>query len=211
MIIAFLNQKGGVGKTTLAIHVAAALAQRGCRILMIDADPQGSALAWAKNRAESSPARFPVIGLPQATIHREIKELSIGYDHVIIDGPPRVFDVARSAVLASDLVIMPVTPSALDIWAVDEIIEMVKDARMFNENLRGAFVVNRKVGKTNIGQAMDGALEDYDFPVYSSHIFQRITFAESISIGKTVLEIDKEKTARAEILSLVSEMLGENQ
>jgi chromosome partitioning protein len=105
-IIALLNQKGGVGKTTLSVHIATALAagseEERHKVLLIDADPQGSALDWAA--ARTAPARFPVIGLPKPTLHREIPALAQGYEWVVIDGPPRVNELARSAIAASQLV-----------------------------------------------------------------------------------------------------------
>ena len=90
MIIGVLNQKGGVGKTTVAVNVAAVLAQRS-RVLMVDADPQGSALAWSAAREETP--IFPVVGLAKATLHRDMPELSKDYSHVVIDGAPRVTDL----------------------------------------------------------------------------------------------------------------------
>ena len=112
MIFAAVNQKGGSGKTTLSVHLAAALARDGARVLLIDDDPQGSALEWSALR-QGEPA-FPVIGLPKPVLHREVPTLATGYDHVIIDGPLQVADITRSAIMASDVVIVPVQPSPFE-------------------------------------------------------------------------------------------------
>src|SRR5215475_847925 len=108
MIIAFVNQKGGVGKTTLALHVAGAWAARGRRIVVIDADPQGSALDWSEQRAkEGLPRLFGVLGLARDTLHQEAPELARDARHLIIDGPPRIAGLMRSALLAADVVLIP--------------------------------------------------------------------------------------------------------
>src|ERR1700709_907850 len=91
-----------VEKTTLTVHIATALARKGEKVLLIDVDPQGSALDWSAAR-QCEPL-FPVAGLPKASIHKDLPKLAVGYTTVLIDGPPRVYDVARSAIMASDLV-----------------------------------------------------------------------------------------------------------
>ena len=91
MIISIENQKGGVGKTTIAIHIAQALAMGDSSVLLVDAYPQGSARDWAAAR-ENEPA-FSVIGLDRPTLHHDLPAIAANYDHVVIDGPPRVTDL----------------------------------------------------------------------------------------------------------------------
>lgn len=205
MIISLLNQKGGVGKTTLAVHLATALAKRGARVLMVDADPQGSGLDWSASR--TGEPLFPVIGLPKPTIHRELPSLSPDFAHIVIDGPPRVYDVARSAIMASDLVLIPVQPSPYDVWAAKEIVDLLSEAAAFKDSLKKAFVINRKIVNTAIGRDVTEALAEYDLPVLKAEICQRVSFAESAAQGRTVIETDPESLASKEINALVKEVL----
>jgi len=205
MIISILNQKGGVGKTTLTVHLATALAQQGKRVLLVDADPQGSALDWAAKREDET--LFPVIGLPKPTLHKELPKLSKNYDAIIIDGPPRVYDVARSAALASDLILIPVQPSPYDVWAAEEIVKIINDVQGFKDNLKTAFVISRKIGNTVIGRDVAEALSGYELPVLKAHISQRVAFAETAGEGKTVLETEPESAASQEINTLTNEAM----
>ena len=205
MIIGFLNQKGGVGKTTLAVHFADALARRERRVLLVDADPQGSALDWAASR-KSDPL-FPVAGLPRASIHKELPTLAKGYEMVVIDGPPRVYDVARSAIMASDLILIPVQPSPYDVWAAKDIVDMIREAAVYKPSLKSAFVINRRIVNTALGRDVVEALSEYPVPVLKSSICQRVALAESAAQGQTVFETTPDNAAVKELLSLVDEVM----
>lgn len=211
MRIAFLNQKGGVGKTTLAVNVADGIARRGKRTLLIDADPQGSALEWASARAASiedgADALFPVVGLPANFIHKELPALARDYDCVVIDGPPRVNKVSAAAILASDIVIIPVQPSPYDIWAADEIIGLIEQSKGIRPEIQAVFAVNRKITKTALGNAIGEALIDYPLPVLQTEICQRVAFGETASRGQSGLEAVPRERAAKEIAKLVNEIM----
>ncbi|SRR5579883_539783 len=204
MIIAFASLKGGAGKSTLSIHLAHAIALAGKRVLLVDADPQGSVSSWAA--ARDTPSPFPVIGLSRNTIHRDLPELMVNYDHCVIDTPPRVSALARSAILAADLVLIPVQPSSYDVWAAGETVELVKEAQSFKAEIKAAFVINRRIGNSAIGKEIDSALADYALPVLKTAIAQRVIFSES-SAGYSVMELTPSSTAATEVKNLSKEVL----
>jgi chromosome partitioning protein len=204
VIVAVLNQKGGVGKTTISVNLAAALARTGDRVLLLDVDPQGSALDWAAARQDEP--LFAVAGLPRPSIHKELPLIGADYKHVVIDGPPRVTDLARSAIMASELVVIPVQPSPYDIWASDEVVKLIAEAQHFNETMKSCFVVNRKIANTAIGRDVREALKTYDLPVLNATLGQRIVFAEAASAGKSVFEMDEQGAAALEIDAVLQEL-----
>lgn len=205
MIISVQNQKGGVGKTTLAVHISHVLANLGARVLLVDADPQGSARDWAAARDSQPP--FSIVGLDRPTIHRDLPAISVNYDHVVIDGPPRVSDIARSAIIAADLVLIPVQPSPYDVWAAQEVVNLILEASVFKEKLKSVFVINRKIVNTAIGRDVVEALTGYKIPVLTSQVCQRVAFAESAASGQTVMEQQGNSLAANEITALVNELL----
>jgi len=207
MIVAVLNQKGGVGKTTIALHLAGEWAGRGLRVTLVDADPQGSALDWSQQRSHQGlPRSFGVVGLARATLHREAPELARDADHVVIDGPPRVAGLMRSALLAADLVLIPVQPSPFDGWASAEMLALLAEARVYRPELAARFVLNRCAARTIIARETAETLADHDPPVLAATVGQRVVFADAAQTGRLASEIAAESPAAREISALASEI-----
>jgi len=208
MILGFINQKGGVGKTTLSICVAHELSRRFTSesVLFVDADPQQSALTWSEVRKSELP--FSIIGMPSKTVHRDLPRIAKNYKYVVIDSPPRVTDLARSCIAASDLVLIPCTPSPYDVWASKETLDLVKESTIYKQKLKYCFIINRKIANTAIGNDVKEALSNMEVNVLDSYVCQRVVFAETATVGMTVFDYKGDKKAIKEIVSLVDEILN---
>jgi chromosome partitioning protein len=207
MIAAFVNQKGGVGKTILALHVAGAWAARGKNVVVIDADPQGSALDWSEQRArEGLPRLFGVLGLARDTLHLEAPEIARDVNHVLIDGSSRSAALMRSAMLAADLALVPAQPSPFDGWASAEMLRLLQEARTFRPRLIARFVLNRCGARTVLTRETAEALAKHEPPALASRVGQRVVFADAARTGRLVSEVPRSERAAQEVAALAAEI-----
>lgn len=204
-VIAVLNQKGGSGKTTIATHLARALQLSGKSVLLVDSDPQGSSRDWAAVR-EDNPV--PVIAIDRPTIERDLKNVA-QKDFVVIDGAPQASDLAISAIKVADLILIPVQPSPYDIWATSDLVDLIHQRIELTEGkLKAAFVISRAIKGTKIGADIRQALADYQLPVLTSNITQRVIYPTSAISGSTVLDDEPNGDAAKEINELLQEILS---
>jgi chromosome partitioning protein len=215
--IAVLSEKGGVGKTTLSLHLAWILAKMAGKeyrltddVLLVDADPQGSVLAWQDERKEEAP--FKILEHAQPDLHVCLEErLKSSVDDYfglcVIDCPPRATDIARSAVLIADLVIIPTQPSSLDVWAGQHTISLIEESAPFRRRAPPYCVaLNRVIVNTEISRKVDAALRNAGIPVLDTWIKQRVAYAECVSAGKTIFETEPTSKAAIEMRQLFKDI-----
>lgn len=203
-VIAILHSKGGVSKTTSAIHIARELQKRKYRVLLVDSDPQRSSLDWS-SAAEGEGEYFPVIGIDRPILETEIPKHEQNYDWIVIDGAAKVEKMLVSAVKAADLVIMPVRPSGLDIWPLVDLIEVIKTRQEITDGRpTAAFLISQAVKGTVLSKDVFESVQKHELPIFNTIIHFKQSYARGISAGKTALEIDG--SARVEISNLVDEI-----
>jgi len=194
-VLSVLSRKGGAGKTTLTLHLAVMAKQMGLRVLVMDADPQVSAVSWYGKRDEETPHILNVGAIKLSKAVQESREY--GIDLVLIDTPPHTRQVARAAALISDLVLIPTRPSILDIESIGGTVGLVKAV-----GRPAVIVLNACPAHSLVNMEAREALIMYDVPVVPMTIGNRMAFQHALNSGHAVSEFDPASKAAAELTAL---------
>jgi chromosome partitioning protein len=204
-IIGVLNMKGGSGKSTVTTNLARGLQDHGS-VCIVDADPQGTALRW--DNANPDDADLPGVFAASMPLDERIPQLASGWDYVVVDGAAKAKDRTRQSVQASDVVLVPVRPSGADLWASEWLVGVIRNRqRMTGGVPAAAFVISQQIVGTNLAGEIGEVLGEYDLPVLDGRTSQRVAYAEALSVGSTVLDVEPSSKAAAEVRTLTEETL----
>ena len=209
-VVSIISPKGGVGRSTLATNLAGGLSEFGYQTLLVDADPQGSVVDWENERRhdwEMSPVVMPLS--PDAE-PEDLRKLTTGFDWVVVDTPAGLERLSLAALNAADCILIPIRPSAPDLWATEQVVDLVK-ARL--ANLSGtrvvpvAFVCLQAISGTDLAREVDGAASSLGFPVLTARTTLRAVYSEAFQVGLTVPTLRPGSEGDREVTDLLKEII----
>ncbi len=208
MVIAVTNLKGGVGKTTIATNLAVSFAHRQKKVCIVDTDlSQKSAMEWAGNRDEAA-LSIPVFGVTEKQLNKEVEALRKDYDIVFIDGTPQLSELASRTILASDILIVPLSPSIYDFRSFENFLNKYSEVKMVKESIgkiEAYVIVNRVNESANVSKEIDEALREHELIVLNTRLANRVAYVDSATNGQGVIEY-KDQKAKAEMNRLTDEI-----
>lgn len=204
-ILAAAQQKGGSGKTTLAAHLAVAAAESGQSVLALDIDPQGSLGAWGALRSQNP--NLLAVAVETVAGHR-VRDYAgrqaASFDLIVIDAPPHAETETRQALRAADLVLAPVQPSPLDLWASRAVVEASRAAKA-----EVRLVLNKVPPRARLVDEVAAAAAELGAPILKSRLGARVAFAEAMGEGRTAMEKAPRSPAAAEARALFKEVMAQ--
>ncbi|MDT8856925.1 ParA family partition ATPase [Paracoccaceae bacterium Fryx2] len=202
-VITVAQQKGGSGKTTLAVNLAVAFTRRGFKVALLDTDPQGSLGRWFLTRRD----KLGEAGMELSTasawgVSYECEKLRKTNDFIIVDTPPKVDADLRPALREADLVLIPVASSQVDLWATEGVLDLAA-----RENKKATIVINRATAGTRLTEAVARDAEELRAIVAVARLGNRVIYAETLGLGLAALEGGR-SPAIAEVQALADEVLS---
>ena len=198
-VVAIISQKGGVGKSTLAVHLATEATSQGQRVLLLDLDPQGSNMEWASRRGDLPP---DVSGANPASIGKEIERATgDGFDLVIVDTAPHADHAALQAARAADIIAIPCRPSTFDIAAISATLDLCKLA-----NKQAVVVINAAPIRSRVTAEAEEAIAEKGGKVSPIIIRQRVAFQHCMITGQTAAEFEPNGAAAHEVTRLLASL-----
>ena len=204
-IVTVSQQKGGTGKTTIAAHLAIAWSQMKKSVAVLDVDPQGSLGEWLEARERELGEDKTGLTFRTASgwgARREARWLARDYDFVIIDTPPKAEIESRPAIEAADLVVVPVQPTPVDLWATEATLKLAA-----SEDAASVMVLNRVPPRARLTDEMTAAMQTFGSQTTKAKLGNRVIFASSIGAGSTALEKQPKGAAADETRALAKELL----
>jgi chromosome partitioning protein len=204
MIIAAVSVKGGAGKSTLATNLACEYLRRGRRVLLVDADPQGTSRVWSEVAIENNHAPPSVVAMGR-DMHRpgQLDQIAASYDVTIIDCPGRDGAVVRAALMVADLVLIPCGASPADAWALQQSLEVVEEARTLRPHMVARVVITRRRA-TAIGKNARGDLAASGVPLMPVELAERVAYQQAMGEGRGVTSMNAQPDAAREIRDLTN-------
>ncbi|MEL6639590.1 MAG: ParA family partition ATPase [Bacteroidota bacterium] len=206
MIIAITSLKGGVGKSTISQNLAVCFAHMGYRVAIIDTDTNASSVHWSGIRSEDHPP-ITVMGITDSNaLRKNIRQVEENYDMVLIDGTPAISKLVSTILILGDLVLIPIRPSGLDIWATEKFMEHFDQARSLKEHIQARFLLNEFNPKVNLNRDIQKALDELEIGTLQATLRHRIAYEEACVMGLGVYEY-RDTKAKREVTQLTNEVL----
>lgn len=200
-IVAIGNQKGGAGKTTLSVNLAVAWAKAGRKVLLVDTDPQQSAVHWLQQQDA-----IEVVSHDGGGLETLLPAIKKRFDAIVIDLPPGTPEVIRSALRVVDTLIIPVQPSPVDIASARVTIDMAKETKR-----RVRLILSRVMPGTILGKTAREALSGYGVKVYRGELSQRVAHAEAIAVGQSILDYAPDSPGAEDVTALAKEVWNDGE
>lgn len=203
--VAVVSAKGGVSKSTLSVHLTSVFARQGSDSMLLDTDVQMSSCEWSE---AGMGLGFPVVACPRPQVETFVKSLALPRDYLVLDtaGTAATSPATIAAVRLADFVLVPMTPSALDIWSCNALVDMLKTRiDITGGHLKVAFVLTQTTARSRLARSVREALLETGLPVLDTVMTRRKSYAEAAAKGCTVFELT-DPTAQAEMLAITREV-----